>query len=434
MTSSGGRSSHRDEASPPERWRSGAVAAMGRALAAMLALGLLAACAGSNAELLAGGPETGAAPRVVAPVLGGLADLPVNTFVALQMPGLGQGIPGQGMKHVTWAFNPENSRLYATGGDYEGEPYQQSYRQETWSLSLAERWANRVDPAAGWRLEYPYCGPRGQVQPKHPDFVGWAWDGRQKVFWMMPGTMVASDDVCPGETTQHKDDPAFLLNKVMTFDPATRTWTDQTPKGYTAGPHIAETWMSVYDPARNEIIRFGFDGGTGGVANILSLTTKRWRVVGLGVNALGKEVRLNKEYLAADLAHRRIYGIDGLAGRLHRWDIDRRSLSDLGPVPGGSLGSENVTYPVWDSVNSVLLWYRDDGTFHVYHPDRRRWESVPVVKSPPEVRLRARAAVFDPAHNVLVLMGGLEPPNPYMFLYRYGPGPAPGSAVVPAPR
>jgi len=377
----------------------------------------LAALAGVSVLLLSAGSQPRSAATTPA-----LAGLPSNTFVALELPGLGQGIPGMGMKHVTWAHNPIDKRLYAVGGDYSGESFQQSYRQETWSLSLAERWANRMDRAAGWRLEYPYCGPAGQVQPKHPDFVGWTWDGKRKLFWMVPGTMVASNDVCPGETVQSKDDPGYLLGKIMTFDPGRRMWSDQTPNGYSVGPDVSETWMSVYDSDRDEIVRFGFNGGSGGVANILDVSSKRWRVVALGGNGRGGEVRINKEYLAANLAERQIYAIDGLSGRLHRWNMDRRTLSDLGPVPGGSLGGENITHPVWDSVNKVLLWYRaENEMFHIYHPDRKKWESIPVVTSPPGLSLRARAAVFDPDENVLMLMGGLEPPNPYMFLYRYSP-------------
>jgi hypothetical protein len=389
----------------------------GRRRAWVLGIALLLAGSGSSPVLSSAASQT---PTARGP--GGLSDLPANMFVALELPGLGQGIPGHGMKHVTWAYNPINKRLYAVGGDYAGEAYQQSYRQEVWSLSLAERWMKREVPAAGWRLEYPYCGPTDQIQPKHPDFVGWMWDAKRSLFWMMPGTMVASNDTCPGETVDSKSDPGFLLGKVMTFDPGTRTWTDQTPNGYTAGPDIGETWMSVYDPVRDEIVRFGFNGGTGGVANILDVSAKRWRVVPLGLGGHGREIRLNKEYLAPDLANRQIYAIDGLAGRLYRWSMDRRTLADLGPVPGGSLGSENITHPVWNSVSRVLLWYRaENEPFHIYHPDRRQWESVPVVTNPPGLRLRARAAVFDPDENVLMLLGGLEPGNPYLFLYRYGP-------------
>lgn len=365
-------------------------------------------------------PLAGAAlSRAQAPSV--LADLPVNTFVALEVPPRGKGIP-DAMKHVTWAFNPTDNRLYAVGGDYGGTAFEASYRQETWSLSLAERWAHRSDDTAGWRLEYPYCGPAGQVQPKHPDFVGWTWDPRRSVFWMVPGTMVANNEVCPGETAAGKDDPGFLIGRIMTFNPSTKTWADQGANGYTAGPHATETWMSVYDPERDEIVRFGFDGGSGGVANILDVAKKRWSIVRLGMNGAGKDIRLTKEYLAPNLARREIWAVDGLAGRLHRWDMDRKFLADLGPVPGGPLESANLTYPVWDSVNGVLLWYRSDNQFYVYHPDRNRWETVQIVTSPPGLPVRGRAVVFDPSSNALLLMGGLEPSNPYMFLFRYAPG------------
>jgi hypothetical protein len=358
-----------------------------------------------------------------------LIDLPLRTFVALELPRPGVGIPGTGMKHVTWAHNPRNNRLYAVGGDYSGTSFEDSYRQETWSLSLTERWRNRDNPAAGWQLEYPYCGPPGRVQPKHPDFVGWIWDDRRSLFWMVPGTMVPSDDLCPGETPERKDDPGFLLGRVMTFDPASRRWADQSRNGYSTGPDVAETWMTVYDPMKDELIRFGYNGGSGAVANILSLGNKRWSVVLLGRNAVGREIRINKEYLAPDLARRHIYAIDGIAGRLYRWNMDRRTLTDLGPVPGGGLGVENHTRPVWDSVNHVLLWHRaDTDTFHVYHPASRRWATQAIVTSPPGLQLRARAAVFDPSYNVLLLMGGVEPPSPYMFLYRYGSGSREGGA------
>src|SRR5258706_12543303 len=106
----------------------------------------------STASSTAAPPPPTAKPARAAGVL---EDLPVNTFVALELPALGQGIPGHGMKHVTWAYSPVNKRLYAVGGDYAGEAYQQSYRQEVWSLSLAERWTKREGPAPGGRPDDP---------------------------------------------------------------------------------------------------------------------------------------------------------------------------------------------------------------------------------------------------------------------------------------
>src|SRR5262249_43236331 len=102
--------------------------------------------------------------------------IPLKQWVALAAPppNSGKGIPSVS-KHVNAAYHPPSGRIYFTGGDYSGGAgmVTGSYRQETWSLSIPERLAARNDPAAGWRLEYAYCGPAGQIQPKHPDYMGW---------------------------------------------------------------------------------------------------------------------------------------------------------------------------------------------------------------------------------------------------------------------
>ena len=356
-----------------------------------------------------------------ASVLGASEQIPIpaRQWIALAMPDVGKG-PSGGIKHINATVNPTNGRIYVTGGDYAGAQFEQSYRQETWSLSLLERWAGGTAGNTGWRLEYPYCGPSDGVQPKHPDFMGWMWDAKRSVFWLVPGGMEISNDNCPGETSSRSDDPRFLLNHLMTFDPATRRWSDM---GRNVGPDLPETWMSVYDPARDEIIRFGLNGGIGAVVNILKVGTMTWQRIGLPLNAIGKDVRLNKEYLAVDHAHRVIYAIDGVWGRLHRYSMDARRLEDLGPVPAGPIGREGFTLIVWDTVNEVLLSVQEYPTkFHAYHPDSKRWEELAIASNVANVEIRARAMVYDPGQNVTMLFGGLEPPNPHLFLYRFGDG------------
>jgi hypothetical protein len=344
--------------------------------------------------------------------------VPIRQWVALTMPEVGHGPAGE-MKHITAAVNPTNGRIYISGGDFVGHQFQQSYRQETWSLSLAERWADAASRNVGWRLEYPYCGPPDGVQPKHPDFIGWTWDSKRSVFWMVPGTMVASNDTCEGETSAPGDDPRFLFNHVMTFDPATRRWAD---RGH-PGPDIAETWMSIYDPARDELIRFGFHGGSGAVVNILKIAGMTWQRMALGTNGVGKDIRINKESLAVDHAHRVIYAIDGVSGRLHRYSMDSRRLEDLGPVPGGAIGVENYTLIAWDSANEVLLYYRESPAgFHAYRPDGKKWEGLELTSNVANAVARGRSIVYDPGQNITMLFGGVYPTNPHMFLYRYGEG------------
>src|SRR5262249_21157193 len=89
----------------------------------------------------------------------GQIPLPLKQWVALPAPQKWstQGLPYE-FKHVTPSYHPPSGRIYFTGGDHTGPVSDvDSYRQDTWSLSLAERFAGGTDNvAAGWRLEYPY--------------------------------------------------------------------------------------------------------------------------------------------------------------------------------------------------------------------------------------------------------------------------------------
>jgi hypothetical protein len=337
------------------------------------------------------------------------ADIKPGVWLALAAPESGKG-PAGPIKHLTPAYHPPSGRIYFTAGDYRGTVVDmQSYRQETWSLSIAERLAARANRNAGWRLEYPYCGPPDQVQPKHPDFVGWTWDSRRSVFWMVPGVMEIASENCPGETDRRADDPGFLHRRLMQFDPETRRW--KNVSGQIGDP--TETWMSVYDAKTDTIIRFG-NNRTNQAAGIYDIEKDRWSYVNLGRGAL-----IRKEYLAVDQEQRQIYAIDGVHGRLVRWDMEDRSLRDLGPVPGGKYTHENYMYVVWDSTSKVLLWVRENpAAFHAYDPEAKSWQALSLASTLPNVQARGRVFVHDPALNVTLLMGGYTD-NPHLFLYRY---------------
>ena len=79
----------------------------GRRRVWVLGIALLLAGSGSSAVLSSAASQT---PTASTRGPAGLSDLPANMFVALELPGLGQGIPGHGMKHVTWAYNPINKQ------------------------------------------------------------------------------------------------------------------------------------------------------------------------------------------------------------------------------------------------------------------------------------------------------------------------------------
>ncbi len=378
------------------------------------------------------------APGNSAAAAGTPIDIPSGVFIALERPDWGRG-PARETKHSTYAHNPIDGRLYQMGGDFGGTVGGSSYRQDMYSVSIAERWASRNDRNAGWRQEYPYCGPEGGRQPKSPDYVGWTWDSKRRVFWSVPGTFVIpAAVVCPGITSSWADDPPkYLFNHLMTFDPfepdLTQRWQD---RGRDIGPTAVDTWMSVYDAGTDSLIRFGWDGARGAMVNIYDITAGQWTAKLLGLNAVGQDIRIFKEMLAADWGQRVIYVIDGIAGRLHRYRVDGRTIEDLGAVPGGPIAytANNDAYAVWDSLHRVLFFFRmDTSILHVYHPDTQEWETPPLVTDPPGLTPHVRhAAVFDPDQNVLVLLGTTDA-NPYMYLYRYAPGLPHAPGPPPAP-
>lgn len=341
-------------------------------------------------------------------------DIPSRQWVALAAPApwSGKGIPS-GHKHVNAAYHPPSGRIYFTGGDYAGDRTFRtaSYRQETWSLSIGERFANRRDAAAGWRLEYPYCGPSGQIQPKHPDYVGWMWDAKQGLFYLVPGVTESTTEAnCPGETPDKQTNPGFISNRMMSFDPAARRWA--LLGSGAPGPDSADSWQSILDPVTDTIHRFGMTMRV----NRYHIPSRKWTASGM------PSISLWKEYLAADIEGRAIYAIDGLAGRLHRYNLDSGAFTDLGPVPGGSLRITNQTYLAWDPLNKALFWHREGTAFFAYHPKTGAWETLPIASDVSGVNARGRLLIYDPGQNVLLLFGGSDDRTPYIFLYRYGTG------------
>jgi hypothetical protein len=363
-------------------------------------------------------------------------NIPAGVFVTLALPQPGFGISSE-TKHVSWAYNPIDHRLYSMGGDFDsGDSWPQSYRQDTYSLSISDRWADKNNPNAGWRKEYPYCGPDGGVQPKSPDFVAWTWDSIRKVFWNLPGTFVIPGaQVCPDRTVAQVDDPKYKFRHLMTYNPAepdlTKRWTDY---GVDTMGYRGENWMAVHDPVTDKIIRFGWDQEDH--ADVFDIATKTWTTTGLGNNAVGRLSRIYDDMLATDYVGRKIYTVDGTEGRLMRWDMNRNRLDDLGAVPDGPVTPEANGYCVWDSVNNVLIFFHyNTMRLHVYHPDTSSWETPNVTVDTPGVTPFVRhAMVFDPSNNVTAFLGHNDLDKPMrIWLYRYKAGTAPTSLLPAAP-
>ena len=353
-----------------------------------------------------------------------IANIPVGKWIAVKTPARNKGIfygdsTYDGMKHVSIALDPLNGRLYFEGGDYSGASgFHQSYQQETWSLDLAARLSDPTNRNAGWRLEYPYCGPSGQIQPKHPDTVGWVWDSRRNVFWIVPGVSVSSPALCSGETYSHNSDPGFIFKHMMTFNPATKKWTDVSSNVH--GPY-GNNWKAVYGPKTDTIIRFGYRNSA--IAQVYNISKNTWTDYPLGKDALGRDIRVSNAFPAVDLKDRVIYVIDHSHGRLHRYHMDSHTMDDLGPIPGGPRHFYE-TYIAWDSTNRVLFWFDNiKRVFNIYHPDTKTWQTVSTATNIPGINAYGRTLIYDAHDNVLVLMGGVDPAPPsYFYLYRFGSG------------
>jgi hypothetical protein len=352
----------------------------------------------------------------------GWIDMPLKQWIALDLPNSNPSL-NNGLKHWNGAFDPDNKRIYFMGGDHFGPPYGESYRQETYSFSIAERFANKNNSSAGWNLEYPYCSQSGQIQPKHPDFVGWTWDSKRKVFWMIPGTMVLFNLNCPGEFETNVSDTQYIKGRIMTFDPNTKLWSDVGAAGDTF------TWQSVYDPVSDTIIRFNHNGGSGAQVQVYNISTNAWIIKNLGLNSAGKDMRLENGYLAADIDGRAIYTIDWDSARLHRYHIDTQQIEDLGIAPGGNLTCCQSPNLIWDSTNKVLLWYRHSAPFgfFAYHPNTGVWETLTTDTDLSGIPAAGVVMAYDPGQNVAILFGQniqVAPSEllvsvPYMFIYRY---------------
>jgi hypothetical protein len=131
-------------------------------------------------------------------------------------------------------------------------------------LDLAQRLASPGDWNAGYRLEYPFCSTGTAVQPKHPDYTGFAWASWLDRFVFMPGLMYvggAGQD-CPGETPTFADDPNYLFRHVMTFDVTSRQWADLSADGL-GGQSPSNNdlpWHVWPDPQRKILIRLNTSG------------------------------------------------------------------------------------------------------------------------------------------------------------------------------
>lgn len=346
--------------------------------------------------------------------------LSTDRWTALLTPERGRGVQG-GMKHVSSAWCPREQRTYLVGGDYDGPVWENSYRQELWAFSLRERLAARADPNAGWELIDPYVALPGTIKPKHPDMMGWDYDAVRDGFWLSPGIFETSTINPPGETSARLSDPQYRFQSVMFFDRRTRRWAEvsQDVGQFFDGLH------PVYDPVDDQIIRYDNDGGWGPMVSHFSCRTKVWTV---GQGRSGPfTARIEQERLALDATGRLLYSVDPLSGHLYAYNLRLRTLADLGAVPQGRSGVQGWGFLEWiPSLQRLAHWSL---TQHVQLIDPATMAVTPLpIGTDTDASLHGLLFYYDPTVHALVLQGGLEPTNPYLFALGL-----PGIPPVPPP-
>ena len=351
----------------------------------------------------------------------GYLNIPINTWIARPLSSDRTKAPSGG-KHLRLAHNPDDGLIYKQGGDHAGTPGHsfQSSRNEMYTYDIL---------TDTWTLIQPYCRTDGGPQPAGSDEHGWSWDSSRKVFWLNPGF---GQDLSEGKCTQ-----STLIDPLtpMSYSPTTGRWTHEnrrTLKDFGLGNNGSHKF-SQYDPVNDELIVLTDDR-----VLLYTIATDTWRRVSFG--GFSPTLRLQQDYSAMDPVGRVIYGVDRANPRLARYHIDNKTMDILATPPQGVY---NRTQVYWDPNNQVLLWFdhnqpqlgiENPGRLHVYHPDTDTWEVDKQVDHslvPPGVTVRGNSGVFDPYQNVLMVMGGLEPSNNYIFLYRYAEGSGQPPDVTP---
>lgn len=371
-----------------------------------------------------------------APPPTGQINIPLNTWVPVAAPTLGQGpCPNGNCKHMRAVYNPVDKRIYFLGGDWS-YPGANSQNGDMTQFSYDVMTNN-------WRLEQPFCRTDGGIQPSHPDETGWAYDSVLHIFWNMPG-YAFSPTGCPDNTLLAYN--SLYTEEIMTFDPVTKIWT---------WPHyplleptfgIAHDYSKFanYDATTRTIIQLvGYNNGA--QVAIFDTVAHTWALLNsnqLGASCNCTNARLGQEYAAMDAVNRVIYVLSPNENPIgfYRYNIATQTMDKLqspGATPTSvpnctTAGWEycfGLTYPVWDSVNQVVLWphlVAYDGVVQdllIYHPTTDTWEKQAILQ-PSQAVVHGNVSVFDPSQNVLMVMGDNDGLTavPYLFLYRYGNG------------
>jgi hypothetical protein len=385
--------------------------------------------------------------------IGGL-NMPLRTWVARPFPTIpnspgGASAGSNGSKHLRFATSLTTGVMYELGGDYSAANVNSWFG--LWSYNMV---------TDQWQLAYPWCGNPGEVMLGSRDELGWVWDSKRNKFWALPGFVyVTTNFTCSGGAEQ-------IYGAIMTFDPATGKYANANAAPEPINGQKPKN--GIYDPVTDSIYRAG-TGIPGLVWDVYHISSNTWDQYGTPCAsgsapsgpcagdglAYVNDVDLGFEYIAADIAHRKIYAIDPIYYRLFEFDMDKHTLTIKAKIPEPDPARvaqarsrqwtlSDLTQVAFDSINNVLFysyWGYADGavTLLIYHPDTDTWETDTMFQ-PDGLKVRGNSVAFNPVTNALMVFGGLcgsdtdpvcgkshgiggaDPSLNNFFLYRYGNG------------
>ena len=353
--------------------------------------------------------------------------LPRGVFVRVPPPSWNG--PASGSKHVTCALRPTDLLAFCFGGDYGDTitnrqhiqlgfgPADASYRQEMYTLDVGKLITG--GPDAGWAHIQDYCQSdiAGGVMPKSPDFIGWTWDDKRGGFWHVPGlNFRPGTKVCPGRTADEASNPGYKHERVMFYKPdepdLAKRWTDVAAD---SKPH--DSWASTYDSVTDTIVRMGYHGGNGGEVHIFDPNTKTWTRKPLERTGTGV-LRLMRSLPCADPTGRRMFIGDPWTGRLWRYHMDTRTVTEMAPMPHGRMQDKNeegtitpdvYVYAAWRrSAGECWVWRNDAKKLLVYESETNTWREIAwTVQTPGTVPAVTHAIFWHPGLDALVMVANI---------------------------
>ena len=333
----------------------------------------------------------------------------------------GAGPMARGGKHARLVYDTRRHRLVLTGGDRDGSD---AGNPSVWAFM----------PGSGATQLSAMCRPYPDWLPSFPDNVTWVYDSVRDRMIVMPGFFF---DLSRAQTMCGRSDDRILKITLPTgevrknagiFNPSTNAWSPPTwpfPSELGYGGDVQANW-SVYDPQKDMVVRFYWDGAWGNNLQVLHLASNAWTRFKLG-SGVSDGTRIRNTYAtngqpALDVQGRSLYvvapsTVSGvLEGRLLKVNVDTGTAQRL-PLPAGYVwpvipeAGATEQLLVFDPIRRLLIHPAipnlggDVGAVYICSVDRGcPWVKVPLPTSAPP--LKGNVAGMDTDHGALVLIGG----------------------------